>query len=130
MTLEKMSSSRPYLIRALHEWIIDNGLTPYLLVDAKVQDTHVPTQYVKEGHIVLNLSPQAIQRLHLGNQEITFSARFGGVSYDVVVPSGAVLAIYTKENGEGMVFRDQVGGGPAPEGPAPQPGKPKLRVVR
>jgi len=100
----QMTSSRPYLMRALNDWIIDNEMTPYIVVDATYKDVQVPLQYVEGGKIVLNLSPTAVRDLLIDNRHVLFSARFGGVSMDVIVPIQAVLAIYTKENGQGMVF--------------------------
>jgi stringent starvation protein B len=131
-----MTSSRPYLIRALYQWIVDNGLTPYLLVHAHAAGVHVPQQYVQNGKIVLNLNPSAVQGLSISNERIEFSARFGGVPVAVVVPPEAVLAIYAKENGQGMLFNeeDDGGGPPEPQAPAggkpPPAGKPRLKVVK
>jgi stringent starvation protein B len=99
-----LSSNRPYLIRALHEWIGDNGLTPYLLVDAGQPGTRVPPQAVKDGRVVLNIAARAVTRLELGNDNISFQARFNGVAMLVLVPIEAVLAIYAMENGQGMMF--------------------------
>ncbi|OTG79047.1 ClpXP protease specificity-enhancing factor [Acinetobacter sp. ANC 5054] len=100
----KLSPTRPYLTRALYEWICDNQLTPYLLVDATKQDTMVPVQYVQDGQIVLNIAPHATHALHISNDAITFSARFGGVSQNLYVPFAAVLGIYARENGQGMFY--------------------------
>jgi stringent starvation protein B len=96
-------STKPYLIRAIHEWCIDSGLTPYIavLADDKVQ---VPREFVKNGEIVLNISPLATNRLSLGNEFIEFQARFGGVGRDVSVPVEKVIAVYARENGQGMAF--------------------------
>ena len=99
-----MISSRPYLIRALYAWIVDSALTPHLLVDAQADGVQVPEQSVKEGKIVLNVAPQAVRGLSLGNELIEFSARFGGVSRQVSVPIAAVVAVYARENGQGMMF--------------------------
>ncbi|RMF17598.1 MAG: ClpXP protease specificity-enhancing factor [Gammaproteobacteria bacterium] len=136
-----MTSSRPYLIRAINEWLLDNDLTPYLLVDAGVKGVQVPTQYVSGGQIVLNISPGAVRGLTLGNEWIEFSARFGGVPMQVHVPVMAVLAVYAKENGQGMVFGAEPGFEPDPDpgrdapgpdqGNAPSGGKPgHLKVVK
>ncbi len=100
----QMTSSRPYLMRALNDWILDNKMTPYIVVDATHKDVQVPLQYVDGGKIVLNLSPSAVRDLLIDNRRVLFSARFGGVSMDVIVPIQAVLAIYTKESGQGMIF--------------------------
>jgi len=110
---EGMTSSRPYLIRALYEWIVDNGLTPHLLVDATRPGVEVPQAYVDDGRIVLNIAPLAVHGLALGNERIEFDARFRGVPHHVVVPPAAVLAIYARENGQGMLFGEEEGGGPA-----------------
>lgn len=100
----QLSPTRPYLTRALYEWICDNQLTPYLLVDATKKDTMVPVQYVQDGQIVLNIAPHATHALHMSNDAITFSARFGGVSQNLYIPFSAVLGIYARENGQGMFY--------------------------
>lgn len=127
-----MSSSRPYLIRALYEWIVDNGLTPHLLVDAMAEGVLVPQDYVKDGQITLNIAPSAVKHFVMANDAVRFSARFRGLPTDIAVPCGAVLGIYARENGQGMTF--------SPEDdrtPPPGPGKrqeaasrPQLRVVK
>lgn len=99
-----MSSSRPYIIRALYEWILDNECTPHLLVNAMDDHVEVPQQYVDKGQIVLNISPTAVVDLLLTNEAVQFSGRFGGVPMDVFVPVAAVMGIYARENGKGMVF--------------------------
>ena len=101
---EVSKSRRPYLIRAIYEWAVDNKLTPYVVVAADAAGVTVPQQFVQDGRITLNLSPMAIQSLHLDQEPMWFSARFSGRPFDVVMPSGAILAIYAKENGEGIVF--------------------------
>jgi len=121
-----MSSSRPYLIRAIRDWIQDNGLTPYVLVQATRPGTQVPEAYVENGRIVLNLSDRAIEGLTIDGEGLSFSARFGGRNQFVQVPIEAVLAIYARENGEGMVFESpghEEGGADEPAaGSAPQEG--------
>jgi stringent starvation protein B len=102
-----MTSNRPYLVRALYDWILDNGMTPYVLVDATRSRTVVPAQFVQDGKIVLNISPTAVRALALGNERIEFDARFGGVSMNVQVPVTSVLGIYARENGRGMLFPDE-----------------------
>jgi len=131
-----MTSSRPYLIRALYQCIVDNGATPYILVDADYAGAVVPEQYIQDRKIVLNIAPVAVRSLMLGDQEITFNARFGGKPMDVFVPTDSVLAIYARENGQGMMFSDEPGN-PEPPGDGPEPGgdddgsgKPSLRVVK
>ena len=99
-----VTPTRPYLARAIYEWICDNQLTPYLLVDATQQHTDVPQQFVKDGQIVLNLAPHAIHQFHMDNDAISFSARFGGVAKDIYVPIRAVLGLYARENGQGLFF--------------------------
>lgn len=120
---------RPYLLRAMHEWVSDSGSTPHVIVDAERPGVQVPRAYVKDGKIVLNISASATQRLSLGNEWIEFDARFAGVVHHVKVPVSAVLGIYARESGEGMVFSGEEGG---PEPPAPdEPAKrPQLKVVK
>ena len=99
-----LTPTRPYLARAIYEWICDHNLTPHILVDATQPFTDVPLQFVQDGQIVLNLAPHAVHRLNMSNDAITFSARFGGVSRDIYVPLYAVLGIYARENGQGLFF--------------------------
>ena len=99
-----LSSHRPYLIRAIREWAIDNHLTPQLLVNAEVNEVEVPTEFVEDGQIVLNISPQAVDDLEMGNEYISFSARFRGTSRSVLVPADAVLAVFDRESRQGMSF--------------------------
>tara|TARA_R110002167_G_scaffold98718_5_gene259370 strand:- start:207 stop:620 length:414 start_codon:yes stop_codon:yes gene_type:complete len=108
-----MTPSRPYLIRSLHEWIMDNLHTPYIVVDVATQGVDVPQEFVSDGQIVLNISLSAVQQLSMDNEAISFSARFGGVSRHIYVPAAAVMAIYSKETGQGMSFGREPG--------APQP---------
>ena len=123
-----MTSSRPYLIRALNEWINDNDLTPYVLVDTSMPGVHVPLQHIQDDKIVLNIAARAVQELDLGNEEITFSARFSGVSMIVRVPVNAVLRIYAMETNEGMIFADM---DDEPDDTPPDTGgKPVLRIVK
>lgn len=130
-------STKPYLIRAIYEWCTDSGLTPYLHV--RVDDnTRVPQAYIRNGEIVLNISLQAVSQLQLGNEEVTCSGRFGGVSHKLFVPIDAVIGIYAKENGNGLVFQDGGSHKASSEGrgedeppDAPQPPtRPHLRVVK
>lgn len=99
-----MTPSRPYLVRAIYEWLVDNNATPYVLIDTTLPNVRVPTQYVKDGKIVLNMAPHAVKDLFIRNEGITFSARFGGVPMLVSAPMAAVAAIYARENGQGMFF--------------------------
>ncbi len=99
-----MTPNKPYLLRALNEWILDNGLTPHLIVDAKAEGLEVPEQAIKDGKLVLNIAAQAIAKLEMGNDSISFQARFSGVPFDIFLPVDAVMAIYARENGQGMMF--------------------------
>ncbi|HMO48503.1 MAG TPA: ClpXP protease specificity-enhancing factor [Rubrivivax sp.] len=121
------TSTRPYLIRALHDWCTDNGFTPYVAVyvDASVQ---VPMEYVKNHEIVLNVGFEATTALKLGNEFIEFKARFGGVARDIVVPVDHVVAIYARENGQGMAFPIPAASAGAPEGAAPEAAAPPSAV--
>ena len=129
-----LSSHRPYLIRAIREWAIDNHLTPQLLVDAELDGVEVPAEFVEEGQIVLNISPQAVDHLEMGNDYISFSARFRGVSRSVLVPVDAVLAVFDRESRQGMSFPSVPElGDDAPaaksEKPAAPRKKPNLKLV-
>ena len=124
-----MNSSRPYIIRAIYEWIVDNECTPHLLVDVDVDGVDVPQAYVTDGQIVLNISPSAVVGLEMGNDLILFNGRFGGVATDIVVPIKAILGIYARENGQGMVF-DASEDPEEPPGPAGGRGRPGLKVVK
>ncbi len=131
----EITSNRPYLIRALYEWLADNSLTPHLLVDAEDEGAVIPRQYVEDGRIVLNIAPSAVRALELGNEFISFSARFGGIPTDVVVPIEAVLGIYARENGHGMLFPqdelpDDMDASPDDEPEPPPPQRPNLKVVK
>lgn len=139
-----MTSTRPYLLRAIYEWIVDNGNTPHLLVDVSDDRVQVPTQYVENGAIVLNVSPGAVRGLELGNEDITFSARFAGTPYDIFVPVDSVQAIYARENGQGIFLgesgeeastvedaaQEDDDAGPPEGGPGPRRGPPNLKVVK
>ncbi|SEO84004.1 stringent starvation protein B [Luteibacter sp. UNC138MFCol5.1] len=144
-----MTSNRPYLLRAIYDWISDNGLTPYVLVDAGFPGVRVPSHVVKNGQVVLNLAMRAVANLDLGNDRIAFQARFSGVSQSIVIPVHAVLALYAQENGQGMMFpadeNEALNAGAADESegeagdtpPAsggdddrPKRGTPHLRVVK
>ena len=104
----RMTSHRPYLLRALNEWIADNGMTPHLLVDATQAGVQVPASAVKEGKVVLNIAERAVVRRMIDNDAVRFTARFGGVSQPVYVPISAVLAIYSRETGQGMALPEDV----------------------
>jgi len=119
------SSRRPYLLRAMYEWISDNGYTPHLIVDAQQTGVEVPTAYVKDGKIVLNLSSSATQHLQLRNDGVEFDARFSGVVHHVRVPIRAILGVYARETGEGMIFSEG-----EPETPEPSPKPPASEPTR
>ena len=135
---DTMSPSRPYFVRAIYEWILDNDLTPYLLVNATYPNAQVPVEYIRDGRIILNLTPSAIRNLHMGNEQVEFSARFGGQARNLFVPIGAILGVYAKENGKGMFFDeneipppDDQGGQSTEEVSRPKPsGKPSLKVIK
>jgi stringent starvation protein B len=123
-------SRRPYLLRAMHEWMGDAGLTPHIIVDAGRTDVEVPNAYVKDGKIVLNVSLNATQRLQLLNQGIEFDARFAGIVHHVRVPMTAVLGIYARETGEGMVFNETGPDVPPPAEAGAPAGAPKGEMRR
>ena len=143
-----MSSNRPYLLRAIYDWISDNNLTPYVLVDATFKGVRVPPQVVKNGQVVLNLAMRAVANLDLGNEWVSFQARFSGASQTIQIPVPAILALYAQENGQGMMFPADEEGGDNPPPSAPEPddtppapgaddgaekpkrGAPHLRVVK
>jgi stringent starvation protein B len=137
-----MKPRRPYLLRALHEWITDSGATPHIVVDATVDGVAVPRQHIKDGKIILNVSFTATQMLKLGNEFVSFEARFSGASFPVHVPIRAVIGIYARESGQGMMFPEgdadpdpndksppPAPPGGQPTGPAPSK-RPKLQVVK
>lgn len=127
-----MTSSRPYLLRAIYDWIVDNNMTPYILVDATMDDVQVPDEHVSNGKIILNVSPGAVMALELADDSVSFNARFSGKPMFINAPVKAVLAIYSKENGRGMVFteEDDGGGGDTPDPTPDKPRQPNLRVVK
>lgn len=130
MSATAMSSNRPYLLRAMFEWITDNGMTPYLLVDAGAVGVRVPPSAVKDGRVVLSIAPRAVAHMEIGNERITFLARFSGVSESIEVPVHAVLAIYAQENGQGMMFPAENAPDPEPPVPEEAPRRPRLHVVK
>lgn len=137
-----MNSSRPYLVRALYEWIVDNDCTPHMLVNSDYPKVQVPAGFASDGQIVLNVSPTAVRHLHMDNEAVSFEGRFGGVPHTLYVPIPAIMGIYARENGEGMVFdlEERLGGddedepqddGPPPSTEPPRPsGRPSLKVVK
>ena len=142
--LPPMTSQRPYLLRAIYEWIVDNGMTPHVMVNASLPGVRVPSHAIKDGRIVLNIAERAVGHLQMGNDALTFSARFAGVSHNVVVPIHAVLAVYSRETGQGMALPDDIPGAESatpddddtpppstpPEAPPPSGKRPFLRVVK
>ena len=137
--MEQLPSTKPYLLRALWEWCCDCGLTPYITVVVD-EWTRVPREFVRDGQIVLNVGPDATNKLQIGNEYVEFMARFGGVARELSIPVGRVTAIYARENGAGMTFELEEGGeapvsGEAapedtPEPPPPDPGRPKLQRIK
>lgn len=126
-----MTSSKPYLLRALYEWILDNQFTPHIIVDVAAAGLDVPEHTVQDGRLVLNISPTATRGLDLGQEGAHFQARFGGAPRDLWVPMPAILAIYARENGQGMMFAGGNGeGDPDPSGEPVKPDGPKLRVIK
>jgi stringent starvation protein B len=124
--MTESTSKRPYLIRAMHEWMMDNDLTPHIVVDAEAEGLTVPDQYIIDGKIVLNVSYAATRELAFDNDAVRFEARFSGVNHEVEVPALAVMGIYARETGQGMIFTDEeflpnseaLGGGDTPARPA------------
>ena len=135
-----MTSTRPSLLRAIYEWLVDNGCTPQILVDAHMPGTLVPQQYLdKHGHILLNISPTAVQDFSMDLTAVAFNARFGGVPHRLYIPCNAIQGIYARENGQGMMFGPETAEPPEPPAPAPAPTsdknvtsikRPGLRVVK
>jgi stringent starvation protein B len=121
-----MTSHRPYLVRALNEWILENNCTPYILVNAYESGVQVPQSFVKDGQIVLNISPIAVQGLLISNEGIEFNGRFGGIPTRVYVPTAAIMGIYARENGQGMIFEADE---PVPEPPGDKPAQPKAKTT-
>ena len=107
MEMSQLSPRRPYLLRAFYEWLLDNQLTPHLVVDVTLPGVQVPMEYARDGQIVLNIAPRAVGNLELSNDEVSFNARFGGVPRQVSVPLAAVLAVYARENGAGTMFEPE-----------------------
>jgi len=127
---EGMTSNRPYLLRALYEWITDNGLTPHILVDVKVDGVNVPDHAIQKGKVVLNIASGATEQLVLDNESINFKARFSGNPFQIVVPMNAVIAIYARENGQGMMFAKDDPDPPPVDGSDTPPPRSHLKVVK
>lgn len=145
--MSRMTSNRPYLLRAFYEWIVDNSMTPYVVVNAEIQGVNVPQQYIdQDNKIVLNISPTAVEHLLIDERVVDFKARFSGVVTRVYAPINSVVAIYARENGRGMVFNEEEDGGDDGGGPqqgnddtmfpdsksskSTKPGKPHLKIVK
>ena len=127
------SAQRPYLLRAMHEWMTDNALTPHIVVNANADGVNVPAEHIQDGKVVLNLSYAATRGLVIGNDAVAFEARFNGVPRSITVPVDAVLGIYARESGQGMVFSEEEQTPPDQPGPvSPEPGgkRPTLKVVK
>jgi stringent starvation protein B len=127
---EGMTSNRPYLLRALYEWITDNGLTPHILVDAEVDGVNVPDHVIQKGKVVLNIADGATEQLMLDNEIIEFKARFSGNPYQIIVPMNAVIAIYAREHGQGMMFAKDDSNPPPVDGSDAPPPRNHLKVVK
>ncbi len=125
-----MTSNRPYLLRALYEWITDNGLTPHVLVDASFDGVDVPSHAIQQGKVVLNIASSATENLQLENDTIFFKARFSGQPYPITVPMAAVIAIYARENGQGMMFAQDDSPPPSADDPDDSPPRSHLKVVK
>ena len=127
---EGMTTNRPYLLRALYEWITDNGLTPHVLVDAEIDGVDVPEHAIQKGKVVLNVAASATEQLELDNETISFKARFSGKPYPISVPMDAVIAIYARENGQGMMFAQDDTEPPPVDGSDDPPPRSHLKVVK
>ncbi len=127
---EGMTTNRPYLLRALYEWITDNSLTPHVLVDAEADGVDVPDHAIQKGKVVLNIADGAAEHLVLDNQTINFKARFSGKPYQISVPMDAVIAIYARENGQGMMFAQDEPTPPPVDGSDDRPPRSHLKVVK
>lgn len=138
-----MTSTRPYLLRALYEWIIENNFTPHIVINAEANNVKAPKQFIKDGEIVLNISPVAVPDLVINNYTVEFTARFSGAPKKIYAPISAVMAIYARENGRGIVFEEDEGDdggdglppddltpGSGPGSGSRKRGKPKLRIVK
>jgi stringent starvation protein B len=129
--MPEIGPKRPYLLRAMHEWMTDNGLTPHVVVNATAAGVNVPQQYVADGKIILNVGYTATQGLELGAQALRFKTRFGGVGYDVEIPVMAVLGIYAQETGQGMIFTEEdTAAGPEERSAEPAKGRPELKLIK
>lgn len=136
--MKSLTSRKPYLVRAINQWILDNGLTPFISVNADIGGVVVPLDHIDDGEIILNMNPQSIRNLEIGDEYILFDARFSGQSFSIVVPVTAVQAIYAKENGEGMLFvadteikgSEEHDPDDSPSSPITPNGRPSLKIVK
>lgn len=128
--MESMTSNRPYLLRGLYEWIADNGLTPHVLIDAEFEGVDVPVHTIQKGKVILNIAPSATEGLMLGNDSISFRARFQGKPQQISIPMCAVIAIYARENGQGMMFAQEDSDPPPVDGMDDPPPRSHLKVVK
>jgi len=136
--MQTQTSRKPYLIRAINEWILDNGLTPYISVNAEIDGVVVPAEFVEDGEVILNIDPNSVRNLEISADYILFDARFSGRPYAIEIPIAAVIAIYARENGEGMLFvadtesqedPDSADNDPDDTPPEPTP-RPNLKIVK
>lgn len=126
-----MTSNRPYLLRSLYQWIMDNGMTPHVLVDAEIDGVDVPDNTIQKGKVVLNIASGATEHMQMDNDAIQFKARFSGKPYPIYIPMDAVIAIYARENGQGMMFAQDDREPPPPvNGPDEPPSRSHLKVVK
>lgn len=130
-----LSSSRPYLLRAMYEWLTDNDLTPFIMIDTEQPGVDVPEECIDDAHIVLNIAPRAIRKWDVGPEQVTFKARFDGTPHEIVLPIASIMAIYASENGRGMVFDEDdhtIDGGSddGSSGGQPKGNKPHLKVIK
>ena len=135
--MTRMTSNRPYLVRAIYDWIVDNGCTPHLVVNAYFPGVSVPQQHVNDGQIVLNVAPRAVANFAMDLEAVAFNTRFGGIPTEIFLPIGAILGIYARENGQGLMFGPEEHEHEPPERPEPEPpqppkggGKPALKVIK
>jgi stringent starvation protein B len=128
----EMTPNKPYLLRALYEWILDNGLTPHIIVDAKADGVTVPPQSIRDGKLVLNIAPRATRNLELGNEAVSFHARFAGASQEIWLPIQSIMAVYARESGQGMMFAQEkeAQGASQSDAEKSKPSGPHLKVIK
>ncbi len=133
--MQSLTSRKPYLVRAINEWILDNRLTPYISVDVSIKGVAVPSEHIENGEIILNIDPASVRNLEISDEYILFDARFSGRSFSIEVPIAAVRAVYARENGEGMLFVADAEISEAEEPgsddtPSPPSGRASLKIVK